>query len=420
VSSRVFAFGRRAGAALVAALALAAGASCADTIPATQVLVQIDADPEVIAQAGALYVTVRSVADRGGRGGELRYAREFPLAPDAGPRPGDARFPWVVALTPVADDATRLFEVEAEARTGIGACPIEDERTGPYPPCGTMDMPGAFVAETRLRSGYVQGRTVTLYMRLTRNCIGQVCVPPLFCEPSNGTCTELGFTDPSTDGGVGDAGLSCDAEGMRCAVAGRPCELGVVRCTSGEARCEPQGTPLPAGTLCRPVAPGATCDVAEICDGASLDCPDDGFLPEGVQCREAMGACDVADRCMGGSPECPDTKLGAGTPCRPPAGPCDVAEACDGTSAACPPDGFEPGTVVCRAQRRLRRGGAVHGDRPDVSCGRRGARVAGLPRCDGSMRCPGVLRWDVDRLPCRSVRGGDRVLRFGSILRRRR
>jgi hypothetical protein len=47
-------------------------------------------------------------------------------------------------------------------------------------------------------------------------------------------------------------------------------------CASGT--CMPQS----AQTMCRPAA--GPCDVAELCDGVSLDCPPDAVAPAGTQC----------------------------------------------------------------------------------------------------------------------------------------
>ena len=56
-------------------------------------------------------------------------------------------------------------------------------------------------------------------------------------------------------------------------------------------------------------------------------------------CRPAAGACDVPEVCNGTSPECPDDALAAaGTECRAATGVCDGAEVCDGASPACPAD----------------------------------------------------------------------------------
>jgi hypothetical protein len=62
-------------------------------------------------------------------------------------------------------------------------------------------------------------------------------------------------------------------------------------------------TPAPAGTVCRAMA--GDCDVAEICDGTSMQCPPDEFAPSNTVCRSSTSACDPAETCPGGSPVCP-------------------------------------------------------------------------------------------------------------------
>jgi HYR domain len=107
-------------------------------------------------------------------------------------------------------------------------------------------------------------------------------------------------------------------------------------------------TPVSAGSVCR--KSGGTCDVAESCDGTSLACPADGFLPSSTICRASAGVCDAAETCTGTSAACPaNAFVPATTICRASAGVCDAAETCTGTSAACPANAFAPATTVCRA-----------------------------------------------------------------------
>ena len=102
-----------------------------------------------------------------------------------------------------------------------------------------------------------------------------------------------------------------------------------------------------AGAICRPSA--GACDVAERCDGVSLDCPADTLLGAGTVCRAAGGACDVAEVCTGVGPLCPENVLvPAATVCHPSLGACDPAEACTGASPACPIDLYASTSAVCR------------------------------------------------------------------------
>jgi fibronectin type 3 domain-containing protein len=111
--------------------------------------------------------------------------------------------------------------------------------------------------------------------------------------------------------------------------------------------CWKGGAAVAAGTVCREAQ--GLCDLAEVCDGVSADCPDDKFAPTATICREALGDCDVAESCSGSSPDCPNnTFLTAGTVCRKVAGLCDLAESCSGTDPNCPADSMTPAGTVCR------------------------------------------------------------------------
>jgi hypothetical protein len=101
------------------------------------------------------------------------------------------------------------------------------------------------------------------------------------------------------------------------------------------------------GTQCR--AQNGECDVAEVCDGVSPTCPEDGLRAAGETCRAKSGACDVEDTCDGTIKDCgDDIFVEAGVECRAAAGDCDVAEECTGKAAACPSDDLKPSTAVCR------------------------------------------------------------------------
>lgn len=111
--------------------------------------------------------------------------------------------------------------------------------------------------------------------------------------------------------------------------------------------CSAGGTPKPAGTACRPAID--LCDLTEVCDGVSLDCPADKLAPPATPCRPVAGDCDIAETCDGRSTACPvDGFKAAGTLCRSAAGVCDVAESCDGVGASCPVDSLAPSTTPCR------------------------------------------------------------------------
>ena len=92
--------------------------------------------------------------------------------------------------------------------------------------------------------------------------------------------------------------------------------------------------PVAAGPVCRPAA--GDCDVAEVCDGASLDCPADELASEGADCSDGDGcttgeAC-AAGACAGGAPvDCSSSN------------PCEVGS-CDADSGGCVVDPAEDGT----------------------------------------------------------------------------
>jgi fibronectin type 3 domain-containing protein len=114
--------------------------------------------------------------------------------------------------------------------------------------------------------------------------------------------------------------------------------------------CWSNGSPVAAGTVCRPAI--GLCDVDEVCDGVNAACPLDKYAPAAAACRPAAGDCDIAESCTGSSPDCPiDTFLSAGAICRPAAGLCDVAESCSGTAAECPIDDMVPAGTECRVSK---------------------------------------------------------------------
>ena len=206
------------------------------------------------------------------------------------------------------------------------------------------------------------------------------CTDNVFCNGpdscSRGACS-FHPGNPCFDGP--ECANACDEAHDTCnVVAGLPCSLDDSFCTDDV--CDGHGAcshpPARAGETCR--ASGGGCDVAEVCDGVSPDCPADAFLSPTVVCRAAAGECDRAESCTGSSPQCPANTFAtsgtsctpdanvctadmcdgggacthpagnAGVQCRAAAGVCDVAELCDGVSSACPADRFRPATVVCR------------------------------------------------------------------------
>jgi fibronectin type 3 domain-containing protein len=147
---------------------------------------------------------------------------------------------------------------------------------------------------------------------------------------------------PVLDGGEGDV-MSSNSDGPEGARDLSAPDVPAGACSAG-------GAPKPAGTVCR--AAVDLCDVAEVCDGVSLDCPADKLAAAATPCRPTAGDCDIAETCDGTSTACPlDGFKSVGAVCRKAAGECDVAESCDGTGAACPIDSLAPSTTVCHPSK---------------------------------------------------------------------
>src|SRR5262249_37763730 len=123
------------------------------------------------------------------------------------------------------------------------------------------------------------------------------------------------------------------------------------RCGDGELdegeRCDP-GTdvccaedcsgPKQRGAICREAV--GPCDVADMCDGTSLACPEDALRDEGFVCRKSESDCDAAETCDGETRQCPDDIFQPPTTmCRAARDVCDEAEFCSGESGSCPDDG---------------------------------------------------------------------------------
>lgn len=100
--------------------------------------------------------------------------------------------------------------------------------------------------------------------------------------------------------------------------------------------------PRAAGAVCRAAA--GECDVAEVCDGISLDCPADRFKPAGAPCTDdgiicTQDVCDGAGRCT--------------HPGQPPLTPCGTGRVCCTPGTCCPPnETCQGGTRCCRPQRQ--------------------------------------------------------------------
>lgn len=208
----------------------------------------------------------------------------------------------------------------------------------------------------------------------------------------------------------------------------RACRGGCEVCAAARgASADGACTILPAAQVCRAAA--GVCDVQELCDGVSGECPPDAFVgagtscgapatdvcdvddvctgtsaacattarrPAGTVCRPAVGECDAVEVCSGSSAACPaDVVRAAGEVCRDAGGDCDVAESCDGSGVACPTDLFVAARTTCRAARAdCDRTETCTGS--DPSCPADSFAAAGVvcrsarDACDAEERCSGL------------------------------
>jgi hypothetical protein len=136
----------RHAAALALGVLACTATACADkTITATQVMVQLAAQPGVRSQTHDVLVQVRS-----GQGEQTKWEDRF----DKTMTPDSDRYRWPLqfALLPKNDDATRVYEVSATA----------------------LDGAGKEIARVRAISGYQAHKTLLLSLTLDDACIGKV------------------------------------------------------------------------------------------------------------------------------------------------------------------------------------------------------------------------------------------------------
>lgn len=168
-----------------------------------------------------------------------------------------------------------------------------------------------------------------------------------FCDGVAPTCPTDGFAEvgtPCTGGFCNGPACGACQPGVACETP-NACETGTIECADGVPTCVASGV-VAAGTECREAA--GPCDVAELCDGTSPECPGDAFQPIDFVCRAAAGTCDQVEVCDGATPACPADTFDMSTECRPAVGPCDLAEVCSG-GASCPPDDLRAAGSTCRA-----------------------------------------------------------------------
>ena len=133
--------------------------ACGDKLVATQVMVILDAEPGVRAQAEQLHIVVAGMA------GQDESASREPYDRIITKNSSDLHWPYLVALTPLGGDAARPYEVVATA----------------------LDQSDDFVAQVRAISGYVSHRRLELRLLLEESCIGkQDCASDQTCRA--GSC----------------------------------------------------------------------------------------------------------------------------------------------------------------------------------------------------------------------------------------
>jgi hypothetical protein len=171
-------------------------------------------------------------------------------------------------------------------------------------------------------------------------------------------------------------------------------------CDGASSQCPTDGF-VASATVCRPSL--GVCDVAEQCTGAQAQCPTNAFVPATTVCRPALDVCDRGETCTGSSATCPGNAFEpAGTSCRPAAGLCDAAEACTGTGIACPADQLQPSTFVCRPAQ-----GACDLDELCAGSGTACPADTGLPDGDGDGTCDAEDGCPADPDPTQDDADGD-------------
>ncbi len=139
-------------------------------------------------------------------------------------------------------------------------------------------------------------------------------------------------------------GLCCAADCGDDAGDCRACSVAAGGAADGS--CTPLTAAIAPTVECRAAA--GECDLAELCDPASTECPADALAPADFVCRAAT-ACERAETCDGVSVECPALRSApAGTVCRAAVDLCDAEERCDGASTACPADALRDLGEECR------------------------------------------------------------------------
>jgi hypothetical protein len=128
----------------IAVLALLSSLGCRDTVPATQIMVLVEAQSQVREAARSVRVIVRSGQGEQGKW-EDRYDKALTVDADK------LQWPIELALLPKNGDATRVYEVTATA----------------------IDESASEIARVRAISGFVPHKVLMLGLRFDDACIGR-------------------------------------------------------------------------------------------------------------------------------------------------------------------------------------------------------------------------------------------------------
>ena len=234
------------------ALASALGwvASSCGTPEVSQILLLIEADPRVRAEAQSLEVQI----DGGERPTSFQLADQLTL------EASQSQWPRIIALAPKKDDPARYFRVVARAsRSGV-------------------DGVGETFVQAALIGTYVRGETRTLTLRLEDSCVDVVCGANDHCASM--VCREPPIVEPNPV----DMGPRASDMGMpQSCTENQDCDDDIActvdSCDDGACLNRPDATLCPESTNqceraicglagCGVEARSGSCDNGSYCDGA--------------------------------------------------------------------------------------------------------------------------------------------------------
>jgi Lectin C-type domain/Domain of unknown function (DUF2341) len=264
------------GALRLGVLLLAASCTQPQLLDPTQTVVVVDAEPGVRARADALVVSIH-----GDDGKRLR-------ADTRRRSDGTLAWPYLVALSPKNGDASRGFEVVADARDGRGS----------------------FLAKARVISGYVNHEQRTVTLMLEDSCIGvDTCRDDQTCRKGKCVSAEVSVEDLSSFDEAklpkpvtvkGDAAVSDDAGHDASVDAGGDAAMDAGEDSSVDAGGDGGGgdsglcRPNPTDDVCPEICP-------EICNDKDDDCDrkidESDAIDDSCDGPQSEGAC-VNGKCV--------------------------------------------------------------------------------------------------------------------------